>query len=303
MDFTNLRVLVIGDSCLDVITNGQSTRLSPEAPVPVIYNPYRTYSLGMAANVAANLNNLGCSVDLFTFIGADENGKILREVLESEGITDIFYPNGRGETIVKERIMANGHQVTRLDIEGDYRIDLESFDRLNILGKYDFIVISDYNKGFITTHTWQYIYNIICAHNKGEVFVDTKKLDIMGYFEGYILFPNSKEMQDLLEANHCHDADELRVDLDSDLIVETASDRGALAYSIAGYSSPAVELEVVDVCGAGDTFISTFAAYYTKTQNIQRSLDFANYCCSKVVTRKGTVAIKFKEALEYDFKS
>lgn len=304
MDFTNLRALVIGDICLDIITNGESTRLSPECPVPVIKNPYKTYSLGMAANVAVNLNNLGCSVDILTFVGNDKQGTICKQLMLENNFLNNIYVVGQGSTIVKNRILANGHQVTRLDTEESPKINLESLNMINLECKYDFIIISDYDKGFITNETWQRIYNIINVFNKGEIFVDTKKKDVLDFYEGMILFPNSLELKGLMNYYCSESPEQLRVELDSELLIETASERGAYAYNFNGVEhSPAIEHEVIDVTGAGDTFIAAFSAYYTKTQNVKKSLEFANYCCSKVVVKKGTIPIQFKEALMHDFNS
>lgn len=305
MDFTNLKVLVVGDLCLDVIIDGPSTRLSPEAPVPVIKNPETTYSLGMAGNVAVNLKGLGADVYLSSIFKYDEYGKIVEDLLINNGIKPLNFIRVKidGATTVKKRILANGKHVARIDIERKINLAEEYFKKYyetipDI--KFDLVIVSDYNKGYIDMVSWKYLQRVAWERNKGRIFVDTKKINPAAYYEGCILFPNTTELENLLYENSCSSAYEMLLELDTDILVETQSERGAIAYTKNNIvKSHATTKTAVDVTGAGDTFIAAFALYYTKFGNTQRALDFANYCCGKVVQKKGTVPIHIREVMNF----
>jgi rfaE bifunctional protein kinase chain/domain len=312
MDFSNLKVLVIGDVCLDMVTEGVSHRQSPEAPVPVVLNPTTTYSLGMAANTALNLHNLGADVAYAFLVGNDEKGKIFGDLLEKNmgELSRIISDKTNYSTTVKQRIVANNQQVTRLDFE-----DNLTFDKLETLIncierrvrngiQYDLIIISDYNKGIITKESWEILEPLLWQLSK-KFFVDTKKLNVTDFYEGMYIFPNTKEMNAILEYNNCSTRNELRKEMDLDFIVETASQEGAFLYKDDGkvYHCQAFKSNVVDVSGCGDTFIAAFSLYYMKYSDKKAALGFANYCCSKVIERKGTTSVFLKEVLDYDNQS
>ena len=210
-----MKVLVIGDSCLDKYVRGTCERLSPEFPVPVLKLEDErcvTTSPGMAANVTANLAAFGCDVDLVT------------------------HP----ENIIKTRFVdeRTGHHLLRVDAENEvtpfYRKTIapgQEFDHRN----YDCVVISDYNKGFLTDADIQWIRKVY----QGPVFLDTKKQDL-AQFEGCIVKINQEER-------------DRATSLCSNLIVTLGKDGATHGGQF--YSAPAVKL--YDVCGAGDTFMAT----------------------------------------------
>lgn len=307
MDFSNLNVLVIGDVCLNIVDSGISTRLAPESPVPVILNPTRTYFLGMAANVALNLHNLGANVAYTFCIGEDDNGKIFSDLLESQiGLDKEHKDNLKTRTTTKQRIMANNQQVARIDFED--KIDIlktETFiktlqKRVDTGLYYDFIIISDYNKGIITKESWEIIEPLLWQLSK-KFFVDTKKLNVLDFYEGMYIFPNTKEMDALLEYNNCKTRNELREEMYLDFIVETASEEGAFLYKDDGkvYHCPAFKSNLVDIYGAGDTFVAAFSLYYSKYDDKKAALGFANYCCSKVIQRKNCTPVHISEVMDF----
>lgn len=314
LNFTNLKVLVIGDICLDVIEEGESTRISPEAPVPIILNPTKSYSLGMAGNVALNLKNLGADVTVESRISLDKYGNKIISLLEKSGIKykiDEYFENDKISnisTIVKKRIMANGHHIARIDKESNFitenfLIKLEEVLSLYDTNQFDYIIISDYNKGFISKETWHIIQPHLERINKSnEFFVDTKKNNVLSFFEGYHIFPNSKELQQIMEYNNCQSPKDLVIELDTDFIVETKSEYGASIYTSKSkpYDSPAISKEVIDVTGAGDTFMAAFSLFYMRYKNYIKALKFANYCCSFVVNKKGTYPITIQEVNNFD---
>lgn len=317
MDFSNLKVLVVGDCCLDIIEEGKSTRLSPEAPVPIISNPITTYSLGMSGNVALNLKSLGADVYISTCVGEVGKPNTLK-LFELLDINEIKYKkrtvrtNSISETIVKKRILANDKQVARIDYEnfnGTDELYLKTTEKIYDVYEanyFDLIIISDYNKGYISKESWSFIKPILEKYNKGNFFVDTKKLNVLDFYEGMYIFPNKKEMQDIMDFNNCNTRNELRKEMDLDFIVETASEEGAYLYKDDGklYHSPVFKSNVVDVTGCGDTFVAAFSLYYTKYNDKKAALGFANYCCSKVIERKGTTPVLISEVLDFhDTKS
>lgn len=310
MDFGNLKVLVIGDCCLDIIEDGVSYRQSSEAPVPVILNPNRTYSMGMAANVAHNLHNLGAMVNYSFVLGEDENGKILSDLIENNlGEAIKYRHDGNWRTTTKHRIVANKQQVARIDFEDKMNIKALNIFMSNLEkrvtsgDKYDLIIISDYNKGIITKETWSIIRPLL-EQLSDKFFVDTKKLNVLDFYEGMYIFPNKKEMDSIIEFNGCKTRNELREELDLDFIIETASEEGAFIYKEDGkiIHCPVFKSNVVDVTGCGDTFVAAFTLYYTAYGKKRRALEFANYCCSKVIEKKGTVAINLSEVAHFDSK-
>lgn len=318
MDFQDLKVLVVGDIALDIMEEGLSTRLSPEAPVPVILNPIKKYSLGMAGNTALNLKNLGADVYLCSWKKNDKYGKKIEKLIKKAGIkfaNNLRYKVSTNEfnkltTTVKKRIFANGQQVARLDKENNNIISKELLDTLKDYfidyntGYFDLIIISDYNKGFICKETWEIILPHLERINKGNFYIDTKKLNVLDFYKGMYIFPNTKEMLDIMKYNNCNTRDELRKKLDLDFLIETKSENGASIYAnnyIANY--PAISKNVIDICGAGDTFISAFSLFYTKFKNPYKAIEFANYCCSKVVEKKGTSPIELHEIMDFDIFS
>lgn len=323
MDFTNLKVLVIGDICLDQTIDGSATRLSPEAPVPVVHNPELSYTLGMAGNVALNLRNLGAEVHIETICGKDEANGIIQKLLNYYEIQDIQETikiqddvQGRWVTTTKTRIVANGQQLTRIDIEEYvdnpelYEQFADIMDKNHGINKFDFVVISDYNKGIITETSWKYIKPVLDKVNKsGIYFVDTKKTNVWKFYvEDFILFPNTKELNKILnEAGYNSTLDDLQEFMDDmqwKLLVETASENGANIYNdkLEHWNYAAHTQQVFDVCGAGDTFIAAFSLAYYQTKNHHYAAKFANHCCSKVVMKKGTVPITYEEAAQYDYQ-
>tara|TARA_Y100000310_G_scaffold341616_1_gene441344 strand:- start:1997 stop:2746 length:750 start_codon:yes stop_codon:yes gene_type:complete len=240
---------LVGDSCTDRYHYGACERLSPEAPVPVFKVLKTEKRGGMVLNVKSNLEGLGLSVDLIT----------------------------NEKEIVKARYIDNRtrQHMIRIDLGEEFKsrpLADKVLDDIDF-GLYDCIIISDYDKGFITPSVVKKILQ--CNHDR-PIFVDTKKKDLSCY-EGCILKINEKE-----------NANVMKFPLDYDLVV-TLGESGA-RYKNKVYSTRKVE--IFDVCGAGDTFLAALAAANMLTQDMKRSIKFANYCGSVVVQKFGTYAIK-----------
>ena len=244
---TSLNVLLIGDSCTDVYYIGTCDRLSPEAPVPVIKIVDHYVLDGMAANVNLNLTNLGIDTDFVT----------------------------NTEQIIKTRYIdkRSGQHLLRVDNERD--IIPWSGRTPFPLDMYDAIVISDYNKGFLT---YEHIENIIKSVNC-PVFIDTKKTDVER-FQGAWVKINELEYNKL--KSEC-----------TGLIV-TLGDQGAKVphHDI---HCPTKIVEVMDVCGCGDTFLSALTAQFLFTKDIEKAIMFANIAAGITVQHRGNYAPSYDE--------
>lgn len=246
---TSFNVLVIGDSCTDCYQIGTVDRLSPEAPVPVI-KIIETYSVeGMAANVTANLKALGIDPDFVT-----NNGEIIKT------------------RFIDQR---SGQHLLRVDTEP--QIATWSRRVPEPIENYDAVVVSDYNKGFLTYEDIEFIISTA----SGPVFIDTKKQDLSRFTSAnaYIKI-NETEYRN-------------RYSVPLNLIV-TKGREGAV-YKDKLF--PAVEVEVVDVCGAGDTFLSALVYKYLNTNNIEAAIEFANKASAITVTKSGVYAPTLEEIM------
>jgi D-beta-D-heptose 7-phosphate kinase/D-beta-D-heptose 1-phosphate adenosyltransferase len=250
-----VKVLVIGDGCKDVFQYGKCERLSPEAPVPV-FKPIKVKNNGgMAMNVYANLMALGVNCDIIT----------------DSGITKTRYVD---ET--------SNQMLLRVD-END-EIQPMSFEDLKAIGlnEYDAVVISDYNKGFLTEDIIVYL-----AENHHMVFMDTKKELHTWCKDIFCIKINQKEYDKNIHA--------LQWYYKYNLVV-TAGAKGAMysnkSQRIAPYLIPITEDHPVrDLSGAGDTFLAALAAKYLETQDMVKAVEFANKCSAWVVTQRGVVVV------------
>jgi D-beta-D-heptose 7-phosphate kinase/D-beta-D-heptose 1-phosphate adenosyltransferase len=244
---TLFNVLLIGDSCIDEYKIGTVDRLSPEAPVPVI-KIVDSYTIpGMASNVYSNLSALGVEPDFIT------NDAIIKKT-----------------RYIDKR---SGQHLLRVDDESDI-VPWSGRIHLSPIGSYDAVVISDYNKGFLT---YEHIENIIRTVNC-PVFIDTKKQDLSRFSA-----PNAYIKINELEYKN-------RFSIPQNLIV-TLGERGAMLKRSQTETIFGTKLvEVMDVCGCGDTFLSALAAQYLFTKDIEKAIIFANVAAGITVQHRGNYA-------------
>jgi bifunctional ADP-heptose synthase (sugar kinase/adenylyltransferase) len=247
----SFNVLLIGDSCVDEYRIGTVDRLSPEAPVPVIKITDVEVVPGMSANVKKNLENIGVYADFVT----------------------------NTEKIVKTRYIDKRSGQHMLRVDDEPKVVPWNGDTPYPIGTYDAVIISDYNKGFLT---YQQIAEIISAA-KGPVFIDTKKTQLADISASHVYI----KINDLEYKN--------ARSLPSNLIV-TLGDRGAW-YKTTNTEVlvPTKQVEVVDVCGCGDTFLSALAVQYLYTKNIEKSIIFANIAAGLTVQHRGNYAPSYDE--------
>lgn len=298
------RVLVVGDVMLDLYTEGASTRISPEAPVPVILNTKTNSFLGGAANVAANLSAMGLSVDLLGLIGNDQNGIHFEQLLKKERINWCGHISRYATTTVKQRIVSNGFQITRLDTElNPITSDIDKCFELfkNIFSSYDVIVFSDYNKGVLKEIE---AFVSLISNTKIISIADPKVSDLTRYNGVTYLKPNKIELLKFTALIGC---DEEAIEdlitkayqaLDvSNLIVTLGHEGCAMKAKNQYYFLPAETSEVFDVTGAGDSFLAGFVenliTYPDAT--IPFILSRANRCASVAVKFAGTKVVGKKD--------
>ena len=296
IDFSDIKVLVIGDFMIDHYFVGKSNRISPEAPVPVVLLK-KEYSIpGGAGNVAMNLRAMGAIVACLGVVGDDIWGEKLLSLLKSNGINingiDIIKDH---PTTLKQRIYSDGKQVARLDIEKI--IDWKSNPMLKNIGNYDVCILSDYNKGVIKNA------NI----DTNILIVDPKKDDFSLYKNTHIITPNLNELQRATKIKIKDDKS--LIDACNELIAKynfnyIVAKKGSKGMTIVGKNSfvkhiKANSVDHPDVTGAGDTVIAALSIAYAKTQDIELSARFANNAAATAVSKSGTATVTIDEINNY----
>ena len=293
LDFSDIKVLLIGDFMIDHYIMGTSTRMSPEAPVPVV-TPEKDYSIpGGAGNVAMNLKLMGANVTCVGCVGNDIWGKKLLSILKNEGVkTEGIELIDGHPTTLKQRIYSDGRQVARLDTEKI--INWQS--NYQIRQNYDIIILSDYNKG-VLNNLWFDINNL------DTVIVDPKKDTFNHYKESTIITPNLNELKKA--SNIDIKDDKSIVDACGQLIKENnfkyiVAKKGDQGMTIVGEDNffrhiKAHAVQNPDVTGAGDTVIAALSLAYAQTKDIELSAKIANAAAAIVVGKSGTATATIEE--------
>lgn len=243
---TKFKILLVGDNCIDIYQYGTIDRLSPEAPVPVFVPTHSEERDGMAGNVHANLQALGCEVNFIC-----------------------------GHASKKTRLIDSRSKQQIVRIDNDVKSTAITFDTI-IPDTYDAVVVSDYNKGSIS---YELIEELIAFSI--PIFIDTKKTDLER-MQGAWVKINELEYSKI--KSEC-----------SGLIVTRGSKGADAVYH--EYSSNAPKVEVVDVTGAGDTFLAALTYNYLHTKDIKRAMDFANRAAAVTVQHVGCYAPRMEEIL------
>jgi len=307
--FAQSRILVLGDLMLDEYLWGTVTRISPEAPIPVVDVNSVSYAPGGASNVASNIASLGGKVLLFGVVGDDEAGRHLREELEKRGIQVNLLVDPSRPTTLKTRVIAHSQQVVRVDRESRAPISKELAPRLlkdviNSLPDVDAVLISDYKKGVTTTFLTQEVIN--AARKAGKmVLVDPKGLDWTKYQGATIVTPNEKEAGEAAGVEIDSDAALLRAVrtlmqmTQCRAVLVTRGEKGLALLEADGDLShlPTFAREVYDVTGAGDTVVGTLALALSAGADFHTAACIANHAAGIVVGRVGT-ATTTREELE-----
>jgi len=299
----SVEVAVLGDVMLDHYYWGSVSRVSPEAPVPVVDLDTETYHLGGAANVAANIRALGAGASLFGVVGTDPSGDHLRSLAERDGLQadGIIRSDGR-PTTVKTRIIGNNQQLLRLDRETRSAVEPSVIDAvlaaLRQRTSLQAVILEDYDKGFLSAAM---IESVIALANELRipVFVDPKKTHTQAYRGCFLFKPNRKEAADMLGTPLRTTDDVLRageqlLDLvDCTYVLITLGSQGMMLFERGGAVSsvPTVAKNVADVSGAGDTAIATLATLVACGATVREAAGLANIAAGVVVAEPGIVSI------------
>ncbi|MFK7863493.1 MAG: bifunctional D-glycero-beta-D-manno-heptose-7-phosphate kinase/D-glycero-beta-D-manno-heptose 1-phosphate adenylyltransferase HldE [Pseudohongiellaceae bacterium] len=300
--FQNAKLLVVGDIMLDRYWHGDASRVSPEAPVPVVKVENQEDRPGGAGNVALNIAALGSAATLVGIIGNDETGNELRSRLEAAGVYCDFLCSEDKPTITKLRVVSQHQQLIRIDFEEAFQpadvVDLKA--KVNaLIDKAQVMVLSDYAKGAL-----QDIPDLIqLARSKNiPVIADPKGSDFSKYRGATLITPNLSEFEAVV--GHCEHEQEL-VDKGLLLVKDLGLDamlitRGEHGMTLIRPDSPELHLparaqEVFDVTGAGDTVISVLASALAAGDNLADATALANVAAGLVVGKLGTAAISGPE--------
>ena len=299
--FSKTRLLVVGDVMLDRYWFGDTNRISPEAPVPVVQVGKIDERLGGAANVARNVAALGAKTTILGVIGDDEAGRRVNELLKSSGVDSQLEVDVKVPTIVKLRVIARQQQLIRLDFEEvpsetALAHKLERFEKS--LGDADVVILSDYGKGALG----QVALMIEQARAKNKVIlVDPKGEDYEKYRGATVLTPNRSELRQVVgqwtsEEDLTRRAQDLRKSLNLQALLLTRSEDGMSLFTDAGVSHVKAQArEVFDVSGAGDTVIATLAVALASQWPLEKAMALANRAGGIVVGKLGTATVTSEE--------
>ncbi|MDD5618810.1 MAG: D-glycero-beta-D-manno-heptose-7-phosphate kinase [Candidatus Omnitrophica bacterium] len=324
--FSKIKILVIGDLILDEYVYGDVERISPEAPVPVVWANERKFLPGGASNVAANIISLGAQVNISGIVGKDDKADILlselkKKHINTEGVFGVF----NRHTSLKTRVISGHQQIVRVDwenvepLKSNMQDKIEDFILQNIK-KVDAVIIEDYGKGFITPDI------VTCAISQAKaskkiITVDPKEEHFDYYSGATAITPNRKETENAIRNIKIRNAynnlkvssDKLATDKDIDLagkglldhlklegVLITLGDKGMRLFEKGKkpYHIDTVAQEVFDVSGAGDTVIATFTLALACGATMQEASSIANFAAGIVVGRSGVATTTQKELIQ-----
>jgi D-beta-D-heptose 7-phosphate kinase/D-beta-D-heptose 1-phosphate adenosyltransferase len=306
INFSSSKVLVAGDVMADTYWVGQTSRISPEAPVPVVLVDFEETRPGGAANVALNIVALGARTTLVGLVGDDAIGDEIARLLTQQGVDHSLIRVAGARTIRKLRVMSRRQQLVRVDFEQRFAnvpikeklspIELRLLDN-------DILVLSDYAKGFLGVET-QELISLAKAHNKA-VIIDPKGMDFLRYKGATLITPNLAEFeavvgpcgsdQDIVERGI-----NLREQLQLDSLLVTRGEHGMtlLERNAAPVHLESRAREVFDVTGAGDTVVATLAAAMASGASLREAVELANVAAGIVVAKSGTATASVGEIIQ-----
>lgn len=312
--FSTRTIGVLGDFMLDELLRGEATRISPEAPVPVVLMTDRSAAHGFpggAGNVAANIAALGGKVVPFGAVGKDESGRQLRALLEARKIpTDTLVQERGRVTPHKVRIVARQHQLLRLDFERPETISRRTAGILahsvaRRASRMQALIISDYRKGTVTPELLSQVKAVSRQH-RIPVFVDPKPEYPEACRHATVVTPNLHEAE--LMAGHSMrtrpqleaGGRRLLADLGCSYLLITRSAEGMTLFEEGGaiHEIPSVPRPVYDVTGAGDTVLAVLALAFTSGATLLEAATLANLAAGCVVLKFGTAEVSPQELLE-----
>lgn len=302
-DFAPRRVLVAGDVMLDRYWFGDVSRISPEAPVPVVHVRRTEERPGGAANVARNVTALGARCTLLAVAGNDEAARSLEGLLAGDGVDASLHRDQALSTTVKLRVIGQQQQLLRIDFERAPSSEalaakLDEYERL--VEAADAVVLSDYGKGGL--ERVREMIALARRHRK-PVLVDPKGWDYERYRGATLLTPNRGEFREVAgrwsdEADFARRAQKLRAELELEALIVTRSEEGMSLFTATESHHEATRArEVFDVSGAGDTVIGVLALMVAAGADLHAAMRVANHAAGIVVGKLGT-AVAHRGELE-----
>ena len=296
------KVFVVGDIILDQYIYGETNRISPEAPVPIVKVNNSEERPGGAANVAVNVASLGINTQLLGITGNDEASERLESILAQKNVKCHFIQQDNCPTITKRRVLSQHQQLIRLDYESDKKTENSTElvkKYIKLLNSVDIIILSDYAKGGLIEVEALIKY----ANDKNiPILVDPKSKDFDCYKNATILTPNEKEFEEVVgicETDNVltEKGEALLKNLNLEALLIT---RGKKGMTLIQKNKSAIHLnamthEVFDVTGAGDTVIAVLAAAIASNQSVEVATMLANTAASLVVKKLGTATVTIDE--------
>lgn len=299
--FSAARILVVGDVMLDRYWFGDVSRISPEAPVPVVLVKKTEERPGGAANVARGVAALGAQCRLLSVTGDDEAGRRLTQLLDAEGVQSTLHRDRSIDTTVKLRVVGRQQQLLRIDFETtpSQEVLLAKLSEFSALAdQVDLVILSDYGKGGL-----RHIETMIeqCRRAGKPVLVDPKGEDYRRYRGATLLTPNKSEFKQVAgswksDMELATKAEGLRSELNLAALLITRSEEGMTLYQPNSvFHEPTRAREVYDVSGAGDTVIATLGVAMAVGLDIKDAVHLANLAAGIVVGKLGTAVVSSEE--------
>ncbi len=306
-NFSNARLLCIGDVMVDHFIYGQVNRVSPEAPVPILRSMRQSTVLGGAGNVARNLSSLSAICYFCGVVGEDEDASEAQSLFDDlEGVKAYLICEKGRKTTVKTRYVCEGQQLLRVDDEDSYEINKKTERDIlaqakSLIQSVDVVIVSDYGKGLFTNDLLSSIMNEAKKHNK-PVVVDPKRRDFSVYAGASLMTPNAKELQESSSFKITTDEDVEKAtslilkECEIKAVLATRGDKGMTLNEQGDiHHIPTQALEIYDVSGAGDTVVATLSAALAVDASMEAAAKIANTAAGLVVAKAGTATVTTDE--------
>jgi len=302
------KILLLGDFFLDQFIYGSSSRLSPEAPVPIINPEKSIFSLGGAGNVLLNLRNIKMNVMPVSLIGLDSNSKMILNILKSRNVsTDFFLKDKDIKGILKQRFVIKNQHVLRVDYEElNFKIINRNINKFKsiikkLVKEYDLLLVSDYGKGSLNSDLIKYSIDLFNNEKKISIIDPRKKFNnYSAYSSATFITPNLNEVRNLypnlenIDKEIIVAAKKIIKEYSIKNIIIKRGEKGLTFVNNLNINHlKSVAREVYDVSGAGDTIIACFAAGILGGLTVKESLKLSNRCAAYVISLIGTQPISF----------
>lgn len=300
-----MKILILGDIILDINYICTTNRQAPEAPIPVYNIKNINYILGGAANIANNLHNLKCDTEIISVIGNDEITNKYYELFKENNIKHTLFIDLERKNTQKHRLFCDNLIKTRFDIEDTHDITIDfsekiiNYIKLEKNNDIDAIIISDYNKGVVTTNLCEKIIEY-CNNNNIYTFIDPKNTNVIKYKNCFCFKPNLLEGMQISNNNDILNIlDFIKLNINCQNIILTCGKDGLYVNNIENYINYNSDEKVIDVTGAGDIVICVLTFMFIKTKDLILSSKIANFIACKSVRYIGNYKLSINDINDY----